>query len=40
MSDLLLEIQEMLEDGFEVDEITHILQVPIEWVEAVQRDPL
>ena len=38
MSDIILEIQEMLEDGYEVDEIVHIMQVPIEWVEVVQRD--
>jgi len=38
MSDIVLEIQEMLEDGYEVDEIVNIMQVPIEWVEVVQRD--
>jgi hypothetical protein len=38
MSDIILEIQEMLEDGYEVDEIVNIMQVPVEWVEVVQRD--
>jgi hypothetical protein len=38
MSDIVLEIQEMLEEGYEVDEIVDILQVPLEWVEVVQRD--
>ena len=38
MSDIVLEIQEMLEEGYEVDEIVDILQVPLEWVEAVMRD--
>jgi hypothetical protein len=38
MSDIVLEIQEMLEDGYEVDEIVNIMQVPVEWVEVVQRD--
>jgi hypothetical protein len=38
MSDIVLEIQEMLEDGYEVDEIVNIMQVPVEWVDVVQRD--
>lgn len=38
MSDLIIEIQEMLEEGYEVDEIVDILHVPLEWVEAVMRD--
>lgn len=38
MSDLILEIQEMLEDGYKVNDIVNILQVPVEWVEDVMRD--
>ena len=38
MSDLIIEIQEMLEEGYEVDEVVAILQVPLEWVEDVMRN--
>jgi len=35
MSDMALEIQERLDSGQTVDEITEALQVPFEWVECV-----
>jgi hypothetical protein len=35
MSDMALEIQERLERGQTVDEITEALEVPFEWVECV-----
>ena len=36
MSDLQLEVVECLENGQTVNEITEALEIPYEWVEAVQ----
>jgi len=37
MSDLVLEIQERLDSGQTVDEITEALEIPFEWVECVSE---
>lgn len=38
MSELHIEIQELLEDGFVPSEVAEKLEVPIDWVEAVMED--
>ena len=37
MSDLLIEIQEMLEKGMDIETISKVLNVPVYWVYDVKK---
>lgn len=38
MSDILIEISEMLEKGVEPEQICNVLHVPIDWVAYVEKE--
>ena len=39
MSELDIQVREMLQEGFSVAEISRLLGVPAEWVQDVEFDP-
>ena len=38
MSEMYIEIAEMLENGYDADDISIILDVPIDWVQTVAKN--
>ena len=38
MSEMYIEIAEMLENGYDADDISVILDVPIDWVQTVAKN--
>ena len=38
MSEMYIEIAEMLENGYDADDISVILGVPIDWVQTVAKN--
>ena len=38
MSEMYIEIAEMLENGYDADDISVILAVPLDWVQSVAKN--